>query len=187
MFVIRADGSVVSKAQQGGVFVSNRFESMRLMPGDAIVVPQRIRTRSSLAALRDWTQIFSQLALGAAAIAVLASGTSSLPKAAAWAAGALVACYCLGPGSRSCRRPLSRLYGRLTTSAFGAAAGFASLAALAGAAVIAAAALTPGYWPADHLGQQLQAATLHHSLLRQWPGSLTRLGREIMTWVGHRF
>lgn len=71
MFVIRADGSVVSRQQQGGLFLSNRFESMRMMPGDAIVVPQRIRTRSSLAAFRDWTQIFSQLALGAAAIAIL--------------------------------------------------------------------------------------------------------------------
>ncbi|HLW53802.1 MAG TPA: SLBB domain-containing protein [Candidatus Angelobacter sp.] len=71
MFVIRADGSVTTRQQQGGLFTANHFESMRLMPGDAIVVPQRIRTRSSLAAFRDWTQIFSQLALGAAAIAIL--------------------------------------------------------------------------------------------------------------------
>jgi polysaccharide export outer membrane protein len=71
MFVIRADGSVVSRQQQGGLFLANHFESMRLMPGDAIVVPQRFRTRSGIAAFRDWTQIFSQLALGAASIAVL--------------------------------------------------------------------------------------------------------------------
>jgi len=125
-------------------------------------------------------------AAGAAAVGVLASGTASLPKAGAWAAGALVACYCLGPGSASCRRPLSRFYGRVTTSAFGAAAGFAGVAALAGVAVIAAAALTPGYWPASHLSQQLHTATLHQTFLHQWPASLTRAGRQLMAWVGHR-
>lgn len=125
-------------------------------------------------------------AAAAAAIGVLASGSSSLPKAGAWAAGALVACYCLGPGSAPCRRPLSRFYSRMTTSAFGAVAGFACLAALAGVAVVAAAALTPGYWPANHLVQQLQSGTLHHSLLHQWPGSLTRVGRQFITWVGHK-
>ena len=88
-------------------------------------------------------------AAGAAAIAVLASGSTALPKAGAFAAGALVACYCLGPGSASCRRPLSRVYGRMTTSAFGAVASLAAIAALAGVAVIAAAALAPAYWPAD--------------------------------------
>ena len=56
-------------------------------------------------------------AAAAAAIAVLASGSTALPKAGAFAAGALVACYCLGPGSAPCRRPLSRVYGRMTTSA----------------------------------------------------------------------
>jgi hypothetical protein len=125
-------------------------------------------------------------AAGAAAVGVLAAGPSSLPKAAAWAAGALVACYSLGPGSAPCRRPLSRFYGRMTSSAFGAVAGFAGLAVIAGVAVIAAAALTPGYWPANHLGQQLQTATLHQSFLHQWPSSLTRLGRQLMSWVGHR-
>jgi hypothetical protein len=125
-------------------------------------------------------------AAGAAAVGVLAAGPSALPKIAAWAAGALVACYCLGPGSAPCRRPLSRFYGRMTSSAFGAVAGFAGLAAVAGVAVVAAAALTPGYWPASHLGQQLQTATLHQSFLHQWPSSLARFGRQLMSWVGHR-
>jgi hypothetical protein len=42
------------------------------MPGDTVVMPQKIRTSNSLVAFRDWTQIFSQLALGAASISVLA-------------------------------------------------------------------------------------------------------------------
>ena len=125
-------------------------------------------------------------AAGAAAVAVLASGSTALPKAGAFAAGALVACYCLGPGSAPCRRPLSRVYGRMTTSAFGAVASLAAIAALAGVAVIAAAALAPGYWPATHLGQQLQTGTLHQSFLQQWPGNLSRVGKQIIDWVGHR-
>jgi hypothetical protein len=125
-------------------------------------------------------------AAGAAAVAVLASGSTALPKAGAFAAGALVACYCLGPGSAPCRRPLSRVYGRMTTSAFGAVASLAAIAALAGVAVIAAAALAPGYWPAAHLGQQLQTGTLHQSFLQQWPGNLSRVGKQIIDWVGHR-
>jgi hypothetical protein len=123
---------------------------------------------------------------GAAAIAVLADGSSVLPKAGAWAAGALVACYCLGPGSAACRRPLSRFYGSITRSTFGAAAGFAGLAALAAVAVAAAAALAPGYWPATHLGQELQTASLGHSFLGQLPSHLTRVGRQVLSWVGHR-
>jgi len=69
-FVIRADGTVVSRQQHRG-FLSNRFETMQLMPGDAIVVPQRFRSTGVLRGLRDWTQVFSQLVLGAAAINVL--------------------------------------------------------------------------------------------------------------------
>ncbi len=70
LFVIRADGSVNSKQMHREFFVGN-FDSLRLMPGDTIVMPQKIRTRNSMLQLRDWTQVFSQLALGSAAISVL--------------------------------------------------------------------------------------------------------------------
>lgn len=69
-FVIRADGTVISRRQSRG-FLYNRFESLKLMPGDAIVVPERFKAGGFLRGLRDWTQIFSQLTLGAAAINVL--------------------------------------------------------------------------------------------------------------------
>jgi hypothetical protein len=52
--------------------------------------------------------------------------------------------------------------------------------------VAAAAALAPGYWPAAHLGQQLQTASLGHSLLSHWTSSLTRVGRQFLSWAGHR-
>jgi Protein kinase domain len=123
---------------------------------------------------------------GAAVIAVLADGSSVLPKAGGWAAGALIACYCLGPGSAACRRPLSRFYGSITRSALAAMAGFAGLATVAAVAVAAAAALTPGYWPAAHLGQELHTASLGHSFLGQLPSNLTRVGRQFLNWAGHR-
>jgi polysaccharide export outer membrane protein len=69
-FVIRADGTVISRQQSRGFFY-NKFESLRLMPGDAIVVPERFKTAGFMRGLRDWTQIFSGLALGAGAINVL--------------------------------------------------------------------------------------------------------------------
>jgi protein involved in polysaccharide export with SLBB domain len=69
IFVIRADGSVVPK-QGSGIF-TRPFEADRLNPGDSIVVPEAIFKSGVLRGLRDWTQVFAQLALGAAAINVL--------------------------------------------------------------------------------------------------------------------
>jgi hypothetical protein len=41
------------------------------MPGDAIVVPERLSHASFMRGLKDWSQIFSQFALGAAAVRVI--------------------------------------------------------------------------------------------------------------------
>jgi len=71
-FVIRADGSVVSRAAVKGASIwTNSFNQIRLNPGDTIVVPDKTLRPSALRGVMDWTQIFSQLALGAAAINVL--------------------------------------------------------------------------------------------------------------------
>lgn len=69
IFVIRADGSVVPK--QGNGMFSPAFETARLNPGDSVVVPQEIFKGTFVRGLKDWTQIFTQFALGAAAINVL--------------------------------------------------------------------------------------------------------------------
>ena len=71
MFIIRADGSVLSKQMHRGLW-SGSLESLRLVPGDTIVVPERIRTSNVLRGIRDWSQVFSQFALGAAALRVIA-------------------------------------------------------------------------------------------------------------------
>ena len=70
LFVIRADGSVVSRQQYNGIW-SSRFDGLKLMPGDAVVVPERFKTTTVLRELKDWSQVFAQFALGAAAIKVL--------------------------------------------------------------------------------------------------------------------
>jgi protein involved in polysaccharide export with SLBB domain len=71
-FVLRADGSVFSRNKTG--FFSN-FESTKVMPGDTLVVPPKVDRESSynflVRGLRDWTQIFSNLGIGAAAIRTL--------------------------------------------------------------------------------------------------------------------
>ena len=70
VFVIRADGSVLNKQSVNGLW-NGGFASLRLMPGDAIVVPERLSHGSFLRGLRDWSQVFSQFALGAAAVRVI--------------------------------------------------------------------------------------------------------------------
>jgi protein involved in polysaccharide export with SLBB domain len=69
IFIIRADGSVVPK--QGSSLFKKAFESTRLNPGDSVVIPERMFKPGFMRGLRDWTEIFSQMTLGAAAINVL--------------------------------------------------------------------------------------------------------------------
>jgi protein involved in polysaccharide export with SLBB domain len=71
-FVLRADGSVFGR-RAAGFF--NSFESSKVLPGDTVIVPARVDRESGynflVRALRDWTQIFSNLGIGAAAIKTL--------------------------------------------------------------------------------------------------------------------
>ena len=69
-FVIRADGSVISRAAVDKNYFEGGFNQLRLNPGDTVVVPDKTLRPSAVRAFADWTQIFSQLALGAAAIDV---------------------------------------------------------------------------------------------------------------------
>jgi protein involved in polysaccharide export with SLBB domain len=69
-FIIRADGSVVSRVATS-TFWGNTFDSTRIHPGDTIVVPEKTYGRSNLRGFLEWSQLFSQLALGAAAINVI--------------------------------------------------------------------------------------------------------------------
>lgn len=70
MFIIRADGSVISKTTASGLW-GNNFESARINPGDTVVVPEKTFRPTALRGLLDWSQLFSQLALGVAAVSVI--------------------------------------------------------------------------------------------------------------------
>jgi protein involved in polysaccharide export with SLBB domain len=69
VFLVRADGTVLSRHGFGRFGPS--FEMARVHPGDSIVVPETLPKWSPLRGIGDWTQIFSQLALGTAMINVL--------------------------------------------------------------------------------------------------------------------
>jgi protein involved in polysaccharide export with SLBB domain len=68
-YLLRANGSVISRRNSGFIFSS--FGGARVMPGDAIVVPEELDKTTFTKSLKDWTQIVYQLGLGAAAIHVL--------------------------------------------------------------------------------------------------------------------
>jgi polysaccharide biosynthesis/export protein len=70
VYVIRADGSVRGK-DSGSGWLTSSFESQRLNPGDTIVMPEKLNQVGFIRNLKDYTQIFTQFALGAAAINVL--------------------------------------------------------------------------------------------------------------------
>lgn len=71
IFIIRADGSVVSRASFNHRSWEDDFDRLPLYPGDTLVVPEKTVRPTALRGLLDWTQIFSQLAIGAAAVDVL--------------------------------------------------------------------------------------------------------------------
>ncbi len=69
LYVLRADGSVISK-RQGGWF-GRGFNGERMSPGDSIIVPEDLEKLSWTKEIKDWTQIFYQLALGVVGLKVL--------------------------------------------------------------------------------------------------------------------
>jgi len=73
VFMLRADGSVVSR--DTGSWLSGGFGGTVVMPGDSIVVPERLDKETSwtkfMAGTREWAQILANFGLGAAAISTL--------------------------------------------------------------------------------------------------------------------
>ncbi|HEX6704351.1 MAG TPA: SLBB domain-containing protein [Albitalea sp.] len=76
MFILRADGTVNSANDRRGFFgFGGGIDSQPLQPGDAVVVPSQLDYetwgRALVRNLKDWSQIFYQFGLGAAAIQTL--------------------------------------------------------------------------------------------------------------------
>jgi protein involved in polysaccharide export with SLBB domain len=70
VYILRADGSVTSRDAGQPVFASG-FDRLRLYPGDSIIVPEKGVGPGAMREFLSWTQMFSQFALGAAAISVI--------------------------------------------------------------------------------------------------------------------
>jgi len=69
VYLLRVDGSVISKRQSGWLMGS--FDGERILPGDTIVVPEDFERTTWTKVLKDYGQILYQFGLGAAAIKVL--------------------------------------------------------------------------------------------------------------------
>lgn len=69
LFVLRADGSVVSNRGGSGWFSrGDRVEKLAALPGDTVFVPEELDKIRLSAELKDWAQILSQFGLGAVAL-----------------------------------------------------------------------------------------------------------------------
>jgi polysaccharide biosynthesis/export protein len=68
IFVIHADGTVVSRQSRNS---HGGFEKLTLLPGDAIVVPEKLKVSSKMNDLLQATQFASQTAVTAAALSVI--------------------------------------------------------------------------------------------------------------------
>lgn len=69
-FVLRANGATVSKRQHSNLLVNN-FNTLRLMPGDTIVVPEKVARGAGLQGFLQWAQLFSSFSIGAAGLAAI--------------------------------------------------------------------------------------------------------------------
>lgn len=68
VFVIRANGSVVSSRQRRTWFGGGSIEGVQAQAGDTIFVPDEVNRTTWIQDLKDISQIFYQLGLGAAAV-----------------------------------------------------------------------------------------------------------------------
>ncbi|MGC1782740.1 MAG: polysaccharide biosynthesis/export family protein [Acidobacteriaceae bacterium] len=70
-FVIRADGSVISKKTAGGTLFSGGFASKLSYPGDTVVVPDNVSKTTLLRNLTDYSSVLANFGVGIAAINLL--------------------------------------------------------------------------------------------------------------------
>lgn len=69
IFVVRANGSVVSSLQNSSwINREGDLKNLRAEAGDTIFVPEEMNKTTTVQSVRDWSQIFFQLAVGAAGL-----------------------------------------------------------------------------------------------------------------------
>ena len=124
------------------------------------------------------------VALVAAGIAVtltiLVVPAHPFVQAAAYAAGAIVLCYGLGPGSSAPRRQLGRIYAAMARSPGATAVILFFTGTLCLAALVAAFSQLPFYWPLEHLRVRID----HWQPLRDLAHTLRT---SLMSWYHQIF
>lgn len=134
---------------QSGLAVRRSVRGPR--PSDILVVI--VTAPWTVARALATTVLLAPLALpvaaAAAALSVLLVQADSLPKAGGWAAGAAVAFFCFGPGSRRPRRQLRRMTGGMIRSPAAMTVAIIASWALAAATVSSALSQPPLVWPAS--------------------------------------
>jgi len=115
----------------------------------------------------------------AAVVAIIAVPLHPLPRAVACGAGALVACYGLGPGSGGCRQAIAGLFGAASRGAARRVTVNFVVIALAVAAATVAVTGQPAYWPAGHLSFQLAHMPGLHAVIADIRLTVRKLGAVI--------
>jgi predicted Ser/Thr protein kinase len=95
-------------------------------------------------------------ALLAAVITVALVPRHPIGAAFAFGAGALVAFYCVGPGSGGSRQPMRKLFDAVAGTSAGSAVALAAVAAMVVAVISVTATHAPFFWPAGHLAAWVQ-------------------------------
>lgn len=70
-FVIRANGSILSRQYAKGTLFTGGLNDKFIYPGDTVVVPAAVNKTTFLRGLSDWSTVFSQFGLGIAALTIL--------------------------------------------------------------------------------------------------------------------
>lgn len=69
MFVLRANGSVVSARQSSSSWIGgNGLPNLTALPGDTVFLPEELNKTTFIQEAKDWTQILYQFGIGAAAL-----------------------------------------------------------------------------------------------------------------------
>lgn len=69
VFVLRANGSVVSARQKSGwLLAGGGFDGIKAEPGDTVFVPEELNKTTFVQEAKEWTQILYQFGIGAAAL-----------------------------------------------------------------------------------------------------------------------
>jgi hypothetical protein len=65
------NGEVASREKGKNIWSGDEFNNLRIYPGDTIMVPEKKFKPSALSGVLGWSQMFSQFAVGAAALNVI--------------------------------------------------------------------------------------------------------------------